>query len=173
MPSNSYLITGIAGTGKSTLKNEFQNRGHTSYDLDDGFTRWIDRSTGEVATYGASSPMTLKHDWLVDAERIAEIQNAVSEDTYFFGSAHNLFEHTALFKIVFLLSYPNTEILQERILGRTGNDYGKRPGEIEDIISYWKPYDMKFIAHDASIIDCALPIDEITHIIEQSTTRHG
>lgn len=167
MPKASYLITGIAGTGKSTLKEVFESDGYASYDIDNGFASWINRTTSEVAPYGTCMPMTLKHDWLADIDKIRATQDASEQDTYFFGSAHNLFQHTDIFRTVFLLSYPDEATLRERILHRTGNDYGKRPGELDDIIGYWKAYEQSFIDKGSVVIDCPEPVESIVRIIKR------
>ena len=33
----NYLITGVAGTGKSTLAKELRQRGYAAYDTEEGF----------------------------------------------------------------------------------------------------------------------------------------
>lgn len=169
MPTHSYLITGIAGTGKSTLKRSFEAQGYETYDIDDGFVRWVNRAIGEVAQYGASMPMTREHDWLADIDKIRTTQDAGEHNTYFFGSAHNLFRHTDIFRTVFLLSYPDEQTLRTRIMNRTDNDYGKQPGEIEDIIDDWKPYEQPFVERGATVIDCTLPCGTIIDTIRRTT----
>ena len=112
--------------------------------------------------------MAREHDWLADIDKIRATQDAADHDTYFFGSAHNLFRHTDIFRTVFLLAYPDEQTLRAHIMHRTDNDYGKRPGEIEDIIGYWKPYERSFIEHGATVIDCTLPLSDIIDTIKQS-----
>lgn len=155
MPNHeAFLVTGVAGSGKSTLGEVFNERGHTTYDIDKGFAQWVNRTTGQPAKYSVGEPMTTHHDWLVDREKIQRAIKRSVTPIWFFGSAHNLHECSDLFRKVFLLQYPSAEVLKDRILNRTENDYGKAPGELDAIMGYWHEYEDNFSSIGAIAIDC-------------------
>ncbi len=163
-----YLVTGIAGTGKSTLRNAFRDKGYKTIDIDEGYAHWVNRETGAPAVYSADEVMILKHDWLLNAEKLSEYLRSAEQSVFVFGSAHDLYKYTPWFDKVFLLQYPDEQTLRDRILNREGNDYGKAPGELESIIGYQAEYDERFIEQGAALIDCTLPISRVTDSIIKS-----
>ncbi len=171
MPNReAFLVTGVAGSGKTTLCSVFSERGHVTYDVDKGFASWVNRSTGQVASYSTEEPMTLRHDWLVDREKLQQVIEHSDEAVWFFGSAYNLYQCTDLFRNVFLLQYPDEQTLRDRILHRDENDYGKAPGELDAIVGYWHEYEDRFINLGATAIDCSLAkndiYDQILNVVE-------
>ena len=109
------LITGMSGTGKSTLLAELARRGHLTVDTDhDG---WTDGDGGP---------------W--DEERMSRLL-ATREDVVVSGTAENQGMFRDRFAHVILLSAP-IEVLLGRVRRRTGNPYGKTPEQQDDIRRY-------------------------------------
>lgn len=54
-------ITGNSGAGKSTVCEVLRGRGYVSLDADDGFSRWVNRATGEVVN---DPPYPVPAGWL-------------------------------------------------------------------------------------------------------------
>lgn len=166
--NNVFLVTGIAGSGKSTLKEALATKGYQTYDVDSGFAQWVNRINGQVVPYSPSlAPMTMEHDWLIVESSLNQMFNSAGDSPVFLcGSAHNLYRYIDRFKQTFLLSYPSKATIEQRLTNRTNNDYGKAPGELESILGYWKSYEAEYIARGAHIINCATPLDRIVGIIE-------
>lgn len=168
-PERTILVTGVAGSGKTTLRREFYDRGYETLDIDDGFAHWVDRQTGEPAKIITEDPpMILRHDWNL---RVDELSAAIAKTTirpiFVFGSAHDLYKHSGLFDRIILLSYPSWNALEQRIINRDTSDYGRAPGELEKIIEYWPVYEERFKNIGAKVIDCTLPIEEIINKISE------
>lgn len=162
---STYLITGIAGSGKSTIKSELINRGYTAYDVDDGMAHWIHRTTGTPVAYDpALVPMTDEHDWSINK---SVLDRALESDNIVFicGSAHDLYCYFDRFDTVFLLQYPSAESVRTRLVSRTDNSYGKDPKELASIISYWKDYEQEYVTHGAEVIDCTTPLNDVVNRI--------
>lgn len=51
-----YLITGLAGSGKTTLRGEFARRGYTTIDIDEGYAEWRHAATDELLEYTPDEP---------------------------------------------------------------------------------------------------------------------
>lgn len=110
------LITGMSGTGKSTLVAELRRRGHAAYDADDdGFSepredgRWGWRS-------GAVAALLAAHDGLL----------------FFAGCSQ---EQAALpFDRRVLLTAP-VDVLADRLRTRTTNGYGRDPRELAQVLA--------------------------------------
>lgn len=166
MTTRAYLVTGVSGSGKSTICQQLASRGHRAFDIDDGFARWIHRESGDVAEYRDDGLMAHEHDWMVDEPKVREAINSSGEPVWFCGSAHNLHLLSDLFTHMFVLEYPSEQVIRERIMNRTNSDYGKAPGELEEIIGYQQEYEARFTSRGATTIDCTLSVDEIVKKLE-------
>jgi hypothetical protein len=78
------------------------------------------------------------------------------------GRFYPQFDHVAL------LSAP-ADVLLARIAQRTGNPYGKRPGEREQILLYLATVEPRLRATATVEIDAAAPISEVVQRLEELT----
>ena len=119
----AVLITGMSGTGKSTVLDELTRRGHVAVDTDHG--PWIEIVRLED---GTEEPM-----WRED--RITRLLDDHAEGTLFVGGCvANQGRYYPRFSAIVLLSVPE-QVLLERLAGRTTNSFGKSPGERARILS--------------------------------------
>lgn len=162
-----YLITGVAGSGKSTLEKRFRQEGYITVDIDDGYAEWRHATTDEVLSYTPDEPGWHEvAEWVVKTDDLQTFFDThPSEPVYVFGSFARMKQVIGLFDTIFLLEYPNEATMRERIAGREGG-YGKHPGELARIVSYVRPYQDKMKQHGAITIDCTLPIEQIVRIIK-------
>jgi shikimate kinase len=111
------LLTGMSGTGKSTLVAELRRRGHAAYDADDdGF--------GEPRRDGR---------WGWRAERVADLLARHENGLLFFGGCSE--EQIELpFDFRVLLTAPR-QVLVERLRSRTGNAYGRDDAELAQVLA--------------------------------------
>ena len=111
------LLTGMSGTGKSTITQELVTRGYGAIDADDGWT--LPQPDGTQR-------------W--DEAAITRLLDTDDADVLFFaGCEENMVAFLPRFDIVVLLSAPRNVIVQ-RITERTGNDFGKDPAELACIL---------------------------------------
>lgn len=167
-----FLITGVAGSGKSTLEKLFKEKGYVTIDIDDGYAMWRHAGTDEVLAYTPDDESW--HDvaeWVVDVTKIKRFfDEHVEEDVLVFGSFARMKEVVGLFDKIFLLEYHDVDIVRDRIANRE-DGYGKNPHELKRILSYVKPYQGKMRAYGAHPIDCTLPGDRIVETIEGEIHR--
>jgi dephospho-CoA kinase len=111
------LLTGMSGTGKSSVIETLAARGYKAVDTDDG---WCE-------------PMPDgRQRWREDAvEQLLAIEDA--DVLFVAGCEENQVRFHPQFDVIILLSAP-AEILAERLASRTGNPYGKTPGELRRIL---------------------------------------
>ncbi len=126
------LLTGMSGTGKSTVIDALRARGYKAVDADgDAFSHWVAvRGDAEVP----GSPVEPDRDWVWREDRIQALLSAEDADVLFVsGCAPNMGMFLSQFDHVVLLSAP-TEVIVERLRTRTNNPYGKRPDELAGVL---------------------------------------
>lgn len=163
-----YLITGVAGSGKTTLRNEFAKRGYITIDVDDGYTEWRHAETDEVLDYTPDDPTWHEvAEWVVKTDKLQEFFDTHPDEIVLvFGSFARMRRVVPMFAKVILLEYPDEATVHQRIAGRDGG-YGKNPHELARILSYVEPYQQKMKSHGAQAISCTLSIDESIKVIEK------
>ena len=132
-----YFITGVSGTGKSSVTHELRKRGYVAYDTDDdALARWQNTETGYVHPKSSvKAPDRTKdflkaHAWNVPREYIEQMATENPDKTSFVcGVANNFDQLQDLFSKVFALTIDETT-LRHRLLSHSNNDWGKQPHEL-------------------------------------------
>ena len=140
------LVTGMSGTGKSTVLAELARRGFESVDTDEpGWTRWSNEDDGYV--------------WV--EERIAKLLARVRRRTlYVSGTVSNQGRFYRDFDAVVLLSVPDA-VLLGRIARRTTNHYGKSAAERELIRRHLVDVEPLLRATCTHELDATRPVEAI------------
>jgi shikimate kinase len=159
------LITGIAGTGKSTIIRALNEQGIFAIDLHNipGLFFWQNKITKEPIAY---SPV-YSQEWFETVDRICNIellQKLLQEHPTIIAagttSGSNQKEFLALFdKIILLQSNPET--LTHRLQTRTNiSGYGKTTAEQEDNIAWQKEFDPLMISYGAIPVTTEKSLEE-------------
>ena len=153
------LITGMSGTGKSTVVAELAARGHHAIDLDsDTWSEW-------VQVEGNPTGAKPGHDWLWNETKLAMLfAEATSETLFVSGCASNMARFVGCFDDVVLLSAP-IGIMLDRVRLRTNNPYGKQDAEIAQIkenVRRFEPRLRRIASHE---IDTTIPIRDVLEAI--------
>lgn len=126
------LVTGMSGTGKSTVIGELAARGYKAVDADtDEFSEWVEIK-GDTSVLG--SPAWGARDWMWREDRMQALLS--TEDTavlFVSGCAANMRKFLPQFDHVVLLSAP-ADVLVERLATRTNNSYGKHTDEVARVL---------------------------------------
>jgi broad-specificity NMP kinase len=140
------LVTGMSGTGKSTVLGELRRQGYEVVDTDEpGWTEWSDEDGGVV--------------WRED--RVAELlARDLDGPLYVSGAVSNQGRFYPRFDAVVLLSAP-LEFLLGRIDGRTTNDFGKAREERERIIGDFIEFEHRLRATCTHELDVTQPLEDI------------
>jgi len=140
------LVTGMSGTGKSTVLDELSQRGFGVVDTDEpGWTVWDELDDGYL--------------WRED--RIDELLLVGQGPTlYVSGTVSNQGRFYSRFDAVVLLSAP-AEVLLSRIDSRTSNPYGKTSEERELILRDLAEVEPLLRATCTHEIDTTRPIGEV------------
>ncbi|MEU3795189.1 AAA family ATPase [Streptomyces fructofermentans] len=158
-------VTGNSGTGKSTVCGELRARGHRALDADeDGFSHWIDRTTGEVVT-DPPDPVPEgwlhRHGWAIVRERVeALVEESRPGVAFLCGSMENEADVRDLFDVVVCLVIDEAT-LRHRLATRTTNSFGRHPEELAAAVM-WNPR-MRAIheSRGATVLDASRPLTEV------------
>ncbi|MDP2655926.1 MAG: hypothetical protein Q8P17_05520 [bacterium] len=143
------LITGIAGSGKTTIIAELRARGHNAIDLDNcGVCAWIHKETGERAEYveGAGKEWIENHRWQVITPKLTSLLKdfPVHQDVFVGGKIAKIQarELADVFDVIYLLR-PHDSVVDERLATRTTNavNFGKKKEERDSIIGKRDPFE--------------------------------
>lgn len=163
------LITGVAGSGKTTIAAELTKQGYDARNMDDieGLCSWIDLETGKPNPHferESADDWVDTYDWWWDENKLRRLLGETAS-TFFCGSSGNQDKYYHLFDKVFLLE-TDDELIRERVLhSERDHDYGRMPGELEAILGYYKDFQNKAKKFGATVIDAHKPVADIVSII--------
>jgi broad-specificity NMP kinase len=159
------LVSGLSGTGKSTVYRRLRERGFEAWGLDeDQFGEWLHRESGLPVSFptdrhdsdgSADLEFTVHHDKL---EGLA--QRSSGRTVFLCGGAGHEFHFWQLLDLVIYLTVDD-ETLRRRLANRTDNGYGKTAQELDGILKANKNFETFYQERGAVIIDAARPIDQV------------
>jgi broad-specificity NMP kinase len=140
------LVTGMSGTGKSTVVAELARRGFRTVDTDAGpWTEWSKDDGGYV--------------WR--EEPVEQLLSGSEEETLFVsGTVSNQGRFYDRFDAVVLLSAP-VDVLLQRIDTRTTNGYGKSPKERALVLRDVAEVEPLLRATCTHEVDATRPLDDV------------
>jgi dephospho-CoA kinase len=160
-------ITGMPGSGKSTIRQALQRKGFVAYGgAEDGLAAFFDNKTGERTDWVASSDRTpewsRRHTWKIPRRTIEEIkQNNEGKPTFICAVTRNdKDELWDLFDKVIALTI-DEDTLKHRLANRTNNDVGKSKHELEVLIERQKTAKAEYKKLGAHLVDATQPIDQV------------
>lgn len=145
------LITGMSGTGKSSLLHELAARGYQTADTDygdyfqtiDGERLWRE---DRVSMLLSSAPDELPG--------VLFVQGTTRNQVLFYPRFHH---------IVLLRAPP--EILAERLAARTTNPYGKDPAELAETLRYQQTVEPLLRASATLEVITTVPVARVAGIV--------
>ncbi|GGF48885.1 hypothetical protein GCM10010922_25960 [Microbacterium sorbitolivorans] len=139
------LVTGMSGTGKSTVLAELATRGWRTIDTD--YDDWTDGDGGLWDEARMLDLLTQEPDVVV---------SGTSENQ---GQFYDRFEH------VVLLSAP-ADVLIDRVRRRTNNPYGRSEEEQQQIRSHVVEVEPLLRRGATAELDARLPVENLADAIE-------
>lgn len=150
------LLTGMSGTGKSTLIRALAARGYKAVDTDsDEWSEWVvDRGAAPGGEDGGA-------DWIWREDRLRRLLATTDADALFVaGCKSNQGKFYSQFDHVVLLSAP-TPVLLERLATRTTNPYGKRPEEVARILGHIETVEPLLRRRATAEVDTSAPLEQV------------
>ncbi|MDX6303010.1 MAG: hypothetical protein QOF53_4224 [Nocardioidaceae bacterium] len=139
------LLTGMSGTGKTTVLGELRRRGHLTVDTD--YNAWVlpDRTWDRP-----------RMDELLAAHPAVVVSGTVENQ----GEFYDRFEH------VVLLSAP-VDVLLDRVRRRTENPYGRTAEQRAEIEEYVETVEPLLRAGSTLELDARRPVGDLADAIEK------
>ena len=159
------LLTGMSGTGKSTVIGELAARGYKAVDADcDEFSEWVE-VIGDSGPF--ESPVEVDRDWVWREDRIQDLLSTEDTDVLFVsGCAENMPKFFPQFDLIVLLSAP-ASVIVERLRSRTTNQYGKRSDEVARVLSLVESVEPRLRRAAGYEIDTSAPREEVVGTLLQ------
>lgn len=165
--NRKIYITGISGTGKTTLAKKLAELGYLSISIDEvpGLCGWYNKETKKRVDYEAdlTEDFIKAHEWLCDVVALKQfVDEATVKEIPFIaaGVADNQDEYLSLFDTVVLLKC-GPEIFLDRINKRIDNDFGKEASAQEFLRQSYQSYEKAMIEKGAIIVNAELPVDMV------------
>jgi shikimate kinase len=150
------LLTGMSGTGKSTLIEELSARGYRAVDTDS-------HGLSELVSVPDDEPTGLEpgQDWVWREDRIQDLLSADDADVLFLGGcAPNQGKFYPQFDHVVLLTAP-ADVIVDRLAARTTNPYGKRPEEVARVLGLLQTVEPMLRSGAGHVVDTSVPLDQV------------
>jgi len=148
------LLTGMSGTGKSTVVAALAGRGFDAIDLDD--PEWSE----EVAVPGEElTGIGGGRDWVWREERVRRLLDRPADGPLFVSGCspnQGLF-YPHLDRII-LLTAP-VDVIVSRLETRTTNTFGKRPDEVKRVLRLKEEIEPRLRGGATLEIDTSVPLD--------------
>jgi adenylate kinase family enzyme len=168
-----FLITGLPGSGKTTVRDELISRGFKAYDGDqDDLAEWYNIDTGvpiEQSDRERTAEFGRTHSRDIIRQKVDELAAlAIDKSVFLCADPENEDELSDLFAKMFALVI-DEDVRRVRLASRTNNNWGKLPHEIERDQIFRQKLNKSIEGHDYIIVDAALMPGEVVDIILKET----
>jgi adenylate kinase family enzyme len=160
-------ITGVSGTGKTTLAAAFAAEGYHTVSIDEAdLCLWVSKDSKTPVNYEAKLDQEFvdKHDWICDGNKLRDIL-ATQEDILVFGIASNQNEFLDAFDKVIVLKC-NPDIFIQRIVSRVDNDFGKDESIQKYLRDTHGAFENDLVARGAIEINTEQPVSQVVSAIK-------
>lgn len=147
-----FFITGISGSGKSSVLEGLKQKGFSTIDIDDilGLCQWVNNDTLKIEKWehGMNNEWYKNHKYICDKIKLINFMNQCKGIVFVAGLPSNRHELLDLFDKVFLLQCKE-ETFIKRIKERISHDFGKHILERENILSWYKNFETDMLERGA------------------------
>jgi hypothetical protein len=164
-----YYVTGLSGTGKSSVLRELRARGYRARGVDeDGYADWVNRVTGRPDRFPHHDPgldfhaWYAAHYWVLSVRRIGILSRAAArlgEPVFLCGSASG--DDVVWQRFARVIALVADEQTIRRRLAERDDEFGKTPEELADVLFWHAGFEAAYRGFGAAIIDATRPLPEV------------
>lgn len=160
------LLTGMSGTGKSTVIRRLAELGYKTIDTDDGLSEWAPLPGDSQVRYSSADG-----EWLWREDRVQRLLSTEDTDVLFVsGCARNQVKFYPQFDHVILLSAP-AGLIADRLATRTTNPYGKRPDDLAHVLQLLQTVEPMLRRAASLEVDTSVPVNDVVRTILDAVRR--
>ena len=156
------FVTGVAGSGKSTLCADLASRGVCAHDADDGVSRHVRIADGAEVQAPPRSHQgpewVARHEFRFDQDRVKELATQATPSTpvVLLGAAYGDDDVISIADQSWYLDLDEGE-LRRRLAARAPGSYGQAPHELEAILAWNAAAASRYESLGATRLDATRP----------------
>lgn len=161
----NVFVTGMAGTGKSSIAAKFKARGISVLDMDHvpNLCSWVNLESNEkVFELNPDEDFMEKHDYICDIDELKRLIGRTSELSVVFGAVGDNIQFIPLFDKTFLLQF-SSETMLERLQNRDTNDFGKDKTIHKGLLEWKKTFDDLMLKQGTISINAEQSLDKVVN----------
>ena len=178
-------ITGVSGTGKSTIMQVLRARGYEAHGVDEEkYADWVNRATGKLDAFPRRNKRIDLHRWyekhheVLDARNISQLQRSAKTQhklIFLCGSARGERKLWHYFDVTIVL-LADARTLKHRIAKRSNSVFGKTSQELAGILRWRARNNARYYCRlGAATVGATKPVDKVVDdilaIVQARTTR--
>ena len=126
---HAYLISGLPGTGKTTIEHELQKLGYEVINTDNewGYDGNIETEEPDTESGGSGPDWHKTHGWIWSSKTVHPLLSAPRDKPLFIcGGSRNESKFYDLFEKIFVLRVPDA-VMRERLVARGDSNTSNEP----------------------------------------------
>lgn len=164
MKNEIILVTGVSGTGKTTVHRELKKRGIATIGIDETehLSYWISNDgkvvVGEDVDF--NKEFLANHQWVCELPVLEDLIAKSGKPVIVCGSSDNISDCMKLCDLTLLLKC-SSETFVSRIKARDDNEYGKSEAAEQALLGYYKTYNQECINAGAIPINAEESVENV------------
>lgn len=162
------LITGVQGSGKTTVAAELAKQDCSTIDSDN-ISHWVDESGKPLSEKRPASPSDTwlrTHAWIWDQVKLHEcLKQTLDHPLLLLGISWDQGHYYDLFDKIILLQLDESTTRQRLLSRNNGSVFGKKPHELQLVLEKLELFQSQAKAAGAIIIDARKPLETVVEEI--------